>query len=84
MIPNYLVSLTAHGLGPTLRLQRRRWNALRRAARLALHSIAWPSFECEDCIGMAQHGCFCEGMGAPRAGGPGPEWWRRILRRWVR
>jgi hypothetical protein len=29
-----------------------------------------PTFECEDCIGMAEHGCYCAAMGAEQPGGP--------------
>ncbi len=28
------------------------------------------SYECQDCIGMADHGCYCMAMGAPGPGGP--------------
>jgi hypothetical protein len=24
-----------------------------------LRNIAYPVFECEDCIGMCDHGCYC-------------------------
>jgi len=27
------------------------------------------TFECEDCIGMKQHGCYCAAMGATGPGG---------------
>lgn len=36
----------------------------------------WPEeedptdFECEDCIGMREHGCYCKAMGASAPGGP--------------
>lgn len=26
-------------------------------------------YECEDCIGMKEHGCFCAAMGSPYPGG---------------
>jgi len=29
-----------------------------------------PVFECQDCIGMIQHGCYCAAMGACQPGGP--------------
>lgn len=28
------------------------------------------AFECEDCIGMKQHGCYCAAHGATKPGGP--------------
>ena len=31
------------------------------------------TFECEDCIGMKQHGCYCAAMGATKPGGPSIE-----------
>lgn len=27
-------------------------------------------FECEDCIGMREHGCYCFAIGAVAPGGP--------------
>jgi hypothetical protein len=27
-------------------------------------------YDCEDCIGMCEHGCFCKAMGAVQPGGP--------------
>lgn len=30
-------------------------------------------FDCEDCIGMKEHGCFCAAMGATAPGGPLPD-----------
>jgi hypothetical protein len=27
-------------------------------------------YECADCIGMREHGCYCQAMGALRPGGP--------------
>lgn len=29
-------------------------------------------YECEDCIGMKEHGCYCKAMGALQPGGPMP------------
>lgn len=43
-----------------------------------LRSIAWPSFDCEDCIGMAEHGCYCSAVGAIAPCTP-PHWWHKIL-----
>lgn len=28
-----------------------------------------PAFECQDCIGMKEHGCYCANMGAKAPGG---------------
>jgi hypothetical protein len=48
---------------------RRRNRAVRRyEARLRRQSA--PSYECEDCIGMREHGCYCQAMGARQPGGP--------------
>jgi hypothetical protein len=27
-------------------------------------------YDCEDCIGMREHGCYCAAMGAAQPGGP--------------
>lgn len=27
-------------------------------------------YECQDCIGMREHGCYCKAMGADQPGGP--------------
>ncbi len=36
--------------------------------------MSTPDYECEDCIGMIEHGCYCKAMGAIAPGGPaGPE-----------
>ncbi len=70
--------------GPLLEWWRRRWNALRREVWRAVHGIAWPSYECEDCVGMRSAGCYCDAMGADRAGGGVVPLWRRILRKWIR
>lgn len=37
----------------------------------ALAKMALRGFECQDCIGMREHGCYCEAMGAVQPGGPG-------------
>lgn len=29
-----------------------------------------PDYECENCIGMIEHGCYCRAMGAVAPGGP--------------
>jgi hypothetical protein len=40
-----------------------------------LRELGWPAYDCADCIGMQQHGCYCA---AYRAYGPcdpdGPAW----------
>lgn len=45
-----------------------------------LNKIAYPSYKCEDCIGMIQYGCYCDSQGAS-APGIGPKWYHRILRK---
>lgn len=35
-----------------------------------LEPIAQASFECEDCLGMPEHGCYCLAVGAVAPGGP--------------
>jgi len=32
--------------------------------------IPTPDYECQDCIGMIEHGCYCQAMGATQPGGP--------------
>lgn len=34
------------------------------------NSDTTPDYDCQDCIGMAQHGCYCKAMGAVGPGGP--------------
>lgn len=29
-----------------------------------IHAALWPSFDCEDCISMIEHGCYCAAMEA--------------------
>ena len=43
-----------------------------------LRDLAFPVYDCEDCIGMIQHGCQCAYYGAP-APGVKPERWRAWL-----
>lgn len=43
-----------------------------------LRDLAFPVYDCEDCIGMIEHGCHCAYHGAP-APGRGPERWRSWL-----
>lgn len=45
----------------------------RRARKTTPNGQATPSFECEDCIGMKEHGCYCAAMGATKPGGPAKE-----------
>lgn len=47
--------------------------------RRKLRTWLYPSFDCDNCIGMPEHGCYCEATGAV-APGLGPEWWRATLR----
>ena len=48
----------------------------------SLYNWAWPSFECQQCVGQEYwQGCYCDYYGASCPGGPGPEWWRLLLRR---
>jgi hypothetical protein len=50
-------------------IDRRRKRSLRHyEARLRRQSA--PRYECEDCIGMREHGCYCQTMGAREPGGP--------------
>ncbi len=32
-----------------------------------------PAYDCEDCIGMREHGCYCQALGAKQPGGPAME-----------
>lgn len=45
-----------------------------------LNKRANPSFDCEDCIGMREHGCWCDAMGAV-APNTAPRRWHLTLRR---
>lgn len=38
--------------------------------RIQSAPVEKPGYECEDCIGMKEHGCFCMAMGAHQPGGP--------------
>ena len=52
--------------------------------RNRLRDLAWPVFDCEDCIGMREHGCYCSATGAAAPGvGPNPRevWLRRLVER---
>lgn len=33
-----------------------------------LHKQAWPPYDCTDCVGMRDHGCYCFAIGAPTPG----------------
>jgi hypothetical protein len=44
-----------------------------------LRELAFPTYDCEDCIGMRDHGCYCSMLDAPAPGMP-VEWWREIVR----
>ena len=48
----------------------------------ALLPLIETTYDCEDCIGMIEHGCYCASQGAQVPGGPGrqkaePEWDRK-------
>lgn len=47
-----------------------------------LHEIAYPTYDCEDCIGMKEHGCWCARMGSYCPGTPKLPWWALLIRRW--
>lgn len=34
-------------------------NAIRWRVHDGLRNLAWPLFDCADCIGMSQYGCYC-------------------------
>lgn len=51
----------------------------RRTAYAWLHRWAWPSYDCEDCIGMIHYGCQCNVYGAI-APGVGPARRHLVLR----
>jgi len=59
----------------------RTWLAYRiTQTRRQLEAAAWPTFDCEDCIGMVQHGCYCSASDAVAPGCP-PERKHLVLRR---
>lgn len=45
--------------------------------RKVLDSIP-PLYECENCIGMIEHGCYCQSQGCPAPGVPPTEWDRSV------
>ncbi|MBB5986008.1 hypothetical protein [Sphingobium lignivorans] len=48
-------------------------------ARRVVRSWLYPTFDCENCIGMPEHGCYCAATGATSPNeGPG------MLRAWLR
>lgn len=62
---------------------------MRRAILWWLYSKAYPSFDCEDCVGMREYGCYCAAMGsaAPGVGPTGTQrlalWaYRKLQGRW--
>lgn len=32
--------------------------------RRRLERLAWPPYDCDDCIGMREHGCYCAYLGS--------------------
>lgn len=44
-----------------------------------LKSIAYPVYDCADCIGMGQHGCYCSYHNASAPGMPPTRWQRLAL-----
>lgn len=52
--------------------------------RILLSKVAWPAFDCTDCIGMRYpHGCQCAAYDCVAPCAP-PEPWRVWLRKFVR
>lgn len=48
--------------------------------RRGLRGLAWPGYECQQCVGQEYgQGCWCAYNGASSPG-EGPEWWRVQLR----
>lgn len=45
-----------------------------------IHALLWPGFNCDNCIGMIEHGCECAYYGASAPGAP-PEPWRVLARK---
>lgn len=37
-------------------------------------NVPTADYECENCIGMIEHGCYCKSQGCPAPGVPAPEW----------
>lgn len=66
---------TARGLGNRLR-------GVLAWPRRALFRLAYPVFDCIDCIGMREHGCQCAYYDAVAPGKP-PRWWHIVLRFWL-
>lgn len=53
--------------------------AIRVRLKLFFMWQGYPNYECENCIGMIEHGCFCDAMGA---GAPAkePTRWQKFCR----
>lgn len=51
--------------------------------RQLMFRLAWPVYDCEDCIGMREHGCQCAYYDCEAPCCP-PAWWRRLLRKALR
>jgi hypothetical protein len=63
--------LTGHAL-PT-RCGDCRGNCIEQLGMTVAALEAWQhGFECQDCLGMKEHGCYCAAVGAIAPGGPLP------------
>lgn len=50
--------------------KRERLMAKLEAAIDALAAVFQPPYRCENCLGMIEHGCYCQAMGCPAPGVP--------------
>lgn len=46
-----------------------KWTAAQHEAAIKALTGATGDFECENCIGMPEHGCYCAAMGGAAPGG---------------
>lgn len=50
-----------------------------------VYDLAYPPYDCEQCVGQEPwQGCYCSYHGAVAPGENHVEWWRGLLRRFVR
>ena len=52
-----------------VRMARRLYRAALFSPSAWLHRRAWPLYDCDDCIGMRDHGCYCAAIGSATPGG---------------
>ena len=49
-----------------------------------LEHLAYPDYECLNCLGHREAGCYCQAMGGDKPGGGPVPLWRRLLRKMLK